>query len=459
MNALLARVRNHDESDAGLTLVELLVALMIFAIVAVGTAFSLVSILSMTKDGTAREVAANLAAQDIDKARASGDVTTLGNSSQFYTINGIVYHLTRTTGWVLSGSSTGGCGTGGGTLQYKQANVTVTWTGMNPVTPAVRADTLIAPAGRINDPTLGTLIVSVLGASGTGKAGVTVTATPSAVAGNTAMPLTVVPSPTDANGCSYILKVTPGTYDVTISATNFVSDKQEQGSVIRQTGVAAGTSASVGFQFDLAAYFSVSYATNYTASTPQFPTNLDTTFYNTFGTWYTTAPATNPAPFHPYPAGYSIFAGKFLAPSGGGSTSCLSVDPAAWTTPASSDGAIGQREPAVSAAPGATASVGVNMGIIGLSGVSSNPYITAVSQSTAPGTDDPGCLQTMTYTFPRTNGSVLALPYGSWKLYRSDSFGVLGTQLTALQLSPQTRGQVDPVTGIVTLDPRVVVVP
>ncbi len=434
-------------------MVEVLVALMIFAIIAVGAAFSLTSVLTMTKDARSREIATNLAAQDIDLARSISDVSTLGNATKDFTVNGTVYHLVRKTSWVLSGNSTG-CGTGGGTLQYKQSNVSVTWDGMNPATPPVVANTVISPASRINDPTLGTLIVSVLSAAGTGNSGITVTATPTAVAGNTARALTVVPGPTDADGCSYILKVTPGSYDVTVSRTNYVSDSEDLGSQTKTTGVAAGSSASIGFQFDLAGNFSTSYATNYTASTPLLPTNLDTTYINTFKTWVTTAPTSNPAQLHPYTVGYQVIAGRYIATSAGPS-SCLSVDPAAWTTVAA-DGATGQRQPAVTAAPGGTASVGVNMGVVSLSGVSSGSYVTAVSQASAPGTDDPGCAQTMTYRFPKVGGSVLALPFGSWQLYSGSSSGAKTTALTATNVQALTRGSIS-TTGIITLDPRVVV--
>ncbi len=95
----------------------------------------------------------------------------------------------------------------------------------------VRTYTVIDPKNRINDPTKGTILVSVLGGSGAGSAGVTVTATPASPA-NGATALAKAPLPTDAQGCTYILKVTPGNYNVTVSRAGYVDVAQNATSTI-----------------------------------------------------------------------------------------------------------------------------------------------------------------------------------------------------------------------------------
>ena len=206
------------------TLVELVVAMMVFAVVALGVAYSMLSVLSITNDSRSRQVAANLAAQEIDLTRSVADIFSLQDRSTTETVNGTVYTLDRKTDWVTATGIAADCGVGGGTLQYKRINVTVTWprmVGSNPV----RADTVLAPSSKINDPLLGTILVRVKNAGGTGSANVTVTATPVSGTGATAITETILP--TDAEGCTYVLKVKPGTYTVQISRADSVTEKQQ----------------------------------------------------------------------------------------------------------------------------------------------------------------------------------------------------------------------------------------
>src|SRR5690606_2055259 len=112
--------------------------------------------------------------------------------------------------------------------------------------------------GHINDPSMGTILVSVLSGDGTGRPGVTVTAVPASPA-NGAGPLTVAPAKTDPQGCTYILKVKPGNYTVGVSTSNYVSHTQATSSS-QVVGVAAGESAAVGFQYDAAATFVMKHA-------------------------------------------------------------------------------------------------------------------------------------------------------------------------------------------------------
>ncbi|WBM81192.1 type II secretion system protein [Cryobacterium breve] len=432
-----------------------MVAMMVFAIIAVGVAFSLTLALAMGNDARAREVATNLAAQELDLNRAAADVFSLLDSDRDYLVNGTTFHVHRDASWITSTGVDANCGSGGGQLQYKRLNVSVTWDGMRSTTVPVKSDTVVAPGNKINDPTLGTILVSVLAASGTGSAGVTVTATPSTPA-NGAVAITDVPDPTDAQGCSYVLKVVPGNYDVKISRANSIDVNQGTTSTTT-VGVAAGAAASVAFQYDLAGTFSAKYAANYTSGSTLIPNNLDTTVRSTYGV-YTTTATTNALSrvisLHPFTSGYEPIAGKYVAPAGT-APSCLSVDPARWTT-AAADGAVGHTPAAVSALPGGPAvDLPVPMGVLTVTGLSGK-YLKAVSQATAPLTGDPGCTVTMTYTFGAlgSGNQQIGLPYGSWLFY----WGTSTTQTTlvpATSLAVLNRGVVA-ATGVVTLDPRTV---
>jgi prepilin-type N-terminal cleavage/methylation domain-containing protein len=452
-----ARLRSVIASDTapegGFSLIEVLIAMMVFAVLSVGVAYSLLSVLAMTKEGRARQMATNLAAQEIDLDRSAKDVFTLGDSTRTVTNADGSFVVKRTTQWVSGAGEGNGCGSGTGVLQYKRINVSVTWDGMRAGASPVRTDTQLAPKNLINDPALGTIIVATLAAGGAGSAGVSVSATPTAgVPGNTAV--SVTGAATNAQGCSYLLKVVPGTYDVTVSRAGYIDNGQVPTSTkATNIAVTAGTSASAGFVFDLAGSFSVTYASNATAGTVQFPSNLDTTFLSTAGVYVsaaTAAAASRTLQLFPFPGGYAVMAGKYVAPSQS-SPGCISVDPEAWP-----------EAPALTASTRTlsttTTAAGLPMGLLTLSGAAGK-FVTAVS-ATGTGAGDPGCTVPMTYTFDAlATAGKIALPYGSWTLFTGSSKGAKTTALSASSIAVTAPSAVSATTGVATLDPRTVVAP
>ena len=334
---------------------------------------------------------------------------------------------------------------------------------MRSSTPSVQADTLLAPSGRLNDPTLGSILVKVNGVSGSGTPNVAVTASVSSVTPNTAKPLTVTPSPTDAQGCSYILKVTPGTYDVTITKAGYISDDEQLTNATKKTiSVGAGAAATAGFQFDQAGSYTSVYASNY-AGTAHIPTNMDTTYSNTYLNYVAPA-ASNPIQLHPYLAGYQIIAGKYADPNTP-TVFCKSVDPEQWPdVSVSGVNYSGQRGDPVAPSPGQPASGPVAMGVATITFKSpTGTYLNAVSQTSAPGTDDPGCGLPVTYTFgtvmstTAANAYTVAVPFGSWKFYTGTSATSTTNTVPASAVVLKTRGPAIPASNVVTFDPRVVV--
>ena len=438
--------------EAGVSLIEVLVAMLIFAIIAVGVGYGLVTSLYLGNDARSRESAVNLAAQEIDLARSAGNVFAVLESTSTVVQNGTTFTLHRSTDWETTTGADGNCGSGGGQLRYRRVNVTVTWDSMRATTPVVRADSALAPGRRINDPALGTILVSVLTASGSGAAGVAVSAVPGVVP-NGAATLTEVPAATDAQGCSYVLKVQPGTYDVTVSRPSFV-DKDQAASSTQTVGVAAGGASSVAFAYDLAGTVTARYGTNFTSGSTLLPNNLNTTFRSTYQP-YTAVHASNAneQAFRLHPFGYEVFAGRFIAatPSTPG---CLSVDPAAWTTSAA-DGAIGTAVAAV-ATPGGSATVDVPLGVLTVTGLAGQ-YLRAESTTAPGGSGDPGCGAPMTFTFgllPADATTQLGLPFGSWIFFSGAASGSEATPVPATSLAVLTRGVA--AGGVVTLDPRAV---
>ncbi len=451
--ASIRKLIEKARADEGMSLIEVIVALMVFAVISLGVGYSTITILKMTEDTRARQVATNLASSEIDIARGVEDPFDIVNATKTTVVSGVTYTIVRSTSWVETNGADVACGTGTGTLQSKRVNITVTWTGMLTTTQPVRSDTLISPDERINDPSLGTIRVSVLTVAGTGSAGVSVTVTPTS--GGSA--LAAQPDATDTDGCSFALKVAPGTYSVTINRANSV-DTTQATSPSKSVVVTAGGSVAALFQYDYAATFNLTYA----ASGQLLPTNLDTTFLSTYGAYVVSAGAKTQALLHPVPSGYAGIAGKYIAPVQG-NAGCINVDPASWPE-ATVNGklmAAGVRTASVAAAPQGSVGMAIPMGAVNVT-MPSNAYLFAVSVAGPAGASDPGCAAAPTYNFGLVSGTkAIALPYGSWVLYygsNANGSGKIAVPSANVGIVGGLLGGVVSILGgttTITLDPRV----
>jgi hypothetical protein len=449
-------------SDSGISIIEVLVAALIFMLISIGVAQATINSIRLAGDQRHRVTALSLAAAEIDLVRSMDDpfkVETRDPALET-TLDGVIYTINRTTEWVDSTGTDIPCG-GAGTanLQVKRVNVRVTWAGQLSATEPVSTDTVLAPDGRLNDPTLGTIVVSAVRDQGAGSSGVTVTVTP--ISGG-ATALTTQPPVTNTAGCSYALKVKPGKYRVTLSRSNFVDGQTLTSSPWLELDVVAGESKHFAFEYDRSATFNMTYAPGAPAGT-KYPNNLDITFYNK-------AIATDPPPWKtgmaaavpvfPRGDGYLVFAGRYKSPAVG--DGCASLDPAEW--PAQTSGgtnlAEGSHGNAYSAVRSAATAVTVRMGLLTVKSTAATAgYLTAVKADPIPGSGDPGCGGTMTYTFDKilTQNTVvpIALPFGSWKLYYGTTAGALTTPLTNTNIVPTSNVATGLVSGnTVTLDPR-----
>jgi prepilin-type N-terminal cleavage/methylation domain-containing protein len=464
VNAIRRRL-DAKASDAGLSLIEVIIAMMVFAIIATGIGYTMLAALNLTRDSSARQQAANLASQEIDLARSIDNLFNLVDKTTTTTINGITYTIDRTARWVSDPDIDQRCGIGGGILRYKRVNVTVAWAGMTSVTPTVRADTIIDPGVRINDPDLGTVLIAVTDSGGNPVAGATVTVKPATPADG-AKPLSAQPAVTDSQGCTYALMVDPGNYDVTVSKSGYV-DVQQNTEPSSLVSVEKSSASSAMMTLDLGGTFPLDYTGNY-AHPVALPDDLDVSFVSTYGTSVEDETPSSAVLF-PFPAGYTVLAGKYNDPEYP-SKFCRAVDPQEWaagTTAGVTYGA-GERPAPVATVPGGTASSApVGMGVVEVpipdgGWYRNNWYIRAVSQSTGPaGTGNPGCDITMTYDFGRFDENKVidfALPYGTWKFYRMTSSGGSGLQQLSISgMALHTPGQLTSSGDVVTLDPRPVI--
>ena len=431
----------HDDEGFGMT--EVIVALMVFTVIALGMAAALLSMTRLVGDNRNREVAAGLAAQEIDRLRAVTDPFSVhSDPTQTQTVGNTTFTIDREVSWVSTTGSTANCGGGGGVLQYKRVNVNVSWPGQQTLTSPVQSDTILAPATRINDPSLGTILVSVLGADGTGRSGVGVSVT--ATSGGAAVGAVAA---TDTDGCSYVLKVTPGTYSVQVNKTGYIDINQIASPSFSLT-VTAGSSQTANFAYDQQASFGLKYASGFTPA-PTLPTGITTNFISSTGNFPTTSTAT-PRLLYPFPQGYAAVAGV--------TTNCLSVDPSTWAASkvngvSMSAGVRSQ----TGVAPGGTGTLLVPMGVVAVTVPAQATSFTAVGAAAPSGTGDPGCATPATYKFsfasaPAAGSTVyLAVPFGSYTINKVNA-ALVSTQMTS-GFTPANQGEL---TGsVITLDPRV----
>jgi prepilin-type N-terminal cleavage/methylation domain-containing protein len=468
----LLHVDDHG-NDEGFSLVEVVVALLVFAVITAGSVAAIGTIMSMTGDNRAREIATNVAQQAIDEARADArnDIMGMADRSYSITADSRSYAVRRTVSWLTTGGIDSKCSTtattGTGALLFRHVNVAVTWPNMRAGTRPVRADTVFSPSSKINDPAAGTILISVQSVTGSGGVGgVSVSITPNgAVVPNTAavIPAASQPAPTNTDGCTYATKVPPGAYTVTVSGPRGVEyrDTKQKSVSTQSVVVKAGDSGNAPFTYDPALHLAMKYAPQgpgYSGPAPAIPTDLTTTFVSTLDPWRDNAPDADQY-LSPTNGGYQVYAGPFTAGASPTSpTGCLSVDPTAW--PATADGKTGKAPQAVSGAPGADVNAPVGMGIVSITVKNTDQVVRATTTAGANG--DPGCLAGMTLNFTRqrsgpTNGTTtmtIALPYGTWSIASGSSTSTLGA-VTLGSVIGGILGAVLPGTGnVVTVDPR-----
>jgi len=455
----LQRVRRSDD---GLTLVEVIIALLIFTVIILGAIASTTLVLRMTGDNRGRVEAANLAQQYIDVARVDGQNDLNGLSNKTYptvTVDSVAFTVTRTVSWINTNGSDTGCtvsaSSGNGSLLFRRVNIRVSWTGQSSATQNIAADTILSPTSKINDPALGTVLVSVKSINGAGTGGVIVTLAPdSSVPGNTAQALdpTSQPDTTNDDGCTVANKVYPGTYTVTLSPpSGQYRDQDQAANPVKSVTVAAGDSGGAAFTYDPAWDFQNRYSSGVAAV---LPSNLTTSYVSTLGVYQTAAPVSDQY-LSPTASGYGVYAGKF-APDGSAGGSCLSTDPTAW--PKSADNRTG-KAPAqvVPSAGGTIATPTVAMGAVTINVKAATTTIRATTTAAANG--DPGCSAGMTYTFSRAattkDGSMtVALPWGTWAITQSSN-AINFNPISVGNLVGSLIGTLLPgKDNVVTLDPR-----
>lgn len=457
MLRLTELLRDARERDDGFSIIEVLVAMTVFAMIAAGVAMGIASSLYLAHGSRSREVAIGLAQDAIDKARTSSNLFGVTDATDSLTRNGVDYSVKQTARWVPTSGTANACGSGGGPLAYKRVSMTISWTaGGRGATQSISMNSMVAPTTSVTAANLGTIVVSVSKVDGSGNQGVGVTIAPNASNPNGAAAITSTIGQTDVTGCTYALNVKPGRYDVTLTKPGNIDDGTSSGSLGAQT---ARPSTTVTVQTNQTSAANFNYDTALTV-VPQWsdPDQSTTAF---------TPPTSSPvslrrktADYGPYAAGTTAqvfpYADGYKAVPGTPAT-CLSVDPENWTTakgPAVAPRALAQPQAGTNAVKAPVQIVTVKLAS------KTDNALTATTVAPAANSGDPGCATPVTYTFTGLSNqtATIALPYGTYAFQSGTVLKIIGG-IVSLTLSSGTPSAT-PATGVSTssgkvlLDPR-----
>ena len=242
MRAIVRERAGRLHSDEGFGLVELLVALVVASIVMTGVAYGVTQALWTGRDSRDREVATNLAAEAIDKARSTTDYIALSGNTTTQVVNGETYTILRTvTSYSSLGTASPCDGTAGAFIKYKKISIRVTWPRMKDGTRSVRAETLLAPGASSFDPTKGNIGAKVVNALGQPVEGISVR-----VVGSSTNRLQY----TDEAGCAFFEGLTPGAFTVTADSAGYVTSTGVF-TPSQPASVATGATTPIVFDYDL----------------------------------------------------------------------------------------------------------------------------------------------------------------------------------------------------------------
>jgi prepilin-type N-terminal cleavage/methylation domain-containing protein len=413
------RRRTAHDADCGLSLVEVVVSLTVFALLATAVLVMMLNSLRTSRSNRGRVAAANLAAREIEIVRGQFTSPALGpktvelgqvldphplpggEAGQPLVVDQTPYTVTRMAEWQSQDATSSPCdGGASGQLAYLHVTVTVTWPRMDGVTPVTSSTLLTPPLGTYDSGT-GHVKVKVTDALGAPEANQRVTLAP----GDS--------QTTGTDGCAFFAFLSPGTYTASLSTPGYVDPSWSPAPSLAVT-VTANQVTPAAFSYAPAATVNLAAAT--TNGHPA-PPGMPFTVYNTalVSTTHT----------RPIPAASGGATSITTWPYGDGLTAwagdCSDADPQA---------AGGSRQEPFATEPGQTTDAAISAAPVDIT-VTSRPGA-AVSNATvvAVHAPDSGCHGPVAdpvdggtvgeaFTLPTTDsGGVtrVSLPFGTWTI-------------------------------------------
>jgi len=375
--------------DSGFTLVEILVAGIVFALTATATVAILITAIRTVRENSHRVYAANLARAEIDRQRELGTTgIAIGNTTSTSTTSMGTFSISTTSNWVGLNQAAGSCATSTPGQAYMRVHVEVTG---NSISSAEVSDTLVAPADDADLTTTGQLSVLVKDERSVPVPGVTVQVRDLATASATASYLT------GPDGCVYIPQLAPSqSWQVTINRGGFVP--RLTNGTTTTVGVVATQTTRVSFEYANASTLSFDSATSDFPIPGTLPLVSGLDALSALPYSGTTYPRTISS-LWPATAGYTAWLGT-----------CTDADPAAFAAPRTR---AGQRS-WYAVTPGQTTKGALAGVTVRVRGLPANALVRITHAKEATGACSTSAL---TYDVGRTDSTGVLhalLPFGKW---------------------------------------------
>ena len=429
------RALRRLQGEGGFTIVELMVAISIFAILMAAAAIGMNTALNMTRNNKSRSVAANLAAQQIDQVQAMNFTSVpIGAQSSSQTVDSVVYTIVTDAEWVGPTTTTNSCS--GGTNAnpaYLRVSVSITWPQMNGVLP-VRSQTLLTPPVGTYDPNSGNVAVQVFDRNAAPEGNISIALVDSS--GNRTVQFT------SADGCAFFAYESAGAYTVTANNPGFVDGQGTQSPTTTVT-VVTGSTVTTQFTYDAAAELDLTMVGAAGGNVPDgismvlansqlLPSGTKRVLRN--GPPPKTGPFQQITALFPYLSGYEAWAGL-----------CLDDDPAG-INPSTGQPFYsgGFRDPAYSTTPNGITPGNITLPSLNVRVVNTlgNPINGATVKVTHAADSVNGCTNTQTFTLSGTtnsSGTILnAIPFGLWQVSVVGKTASSGTWPSVTLAAPAT---------------------
>lgn len=307
--------RLPEAGERGFTIIEVVIAFSLLAVVMWPVSSLLDSAVRSTGDLRNRVVAGNLAAEQLELARASGftALSTIANSAHptttfTRTAGTVTYTVAQSLRWLNeSGSGCGGSGGNGTLAATLLVQEVITWPGMGATAP-VEADTKVAPPVSAYSTQGAALAVSLTDSGSPAQpdpAGIPVTFSPGT--GNSSSAFTVN---TDSSGCAYAPNLAAGNWNVSATQTGYV-DPNENATVASPANVTAGSTLALGLRYAPGGTFTVAWPTGVAAPPSGMQVSVSSSQLTAGSFAFTPTAAMSSPNLWAYPApGYTVYSGS-----------------------------------------------------------------------------------------------------------------------------------------------------
>jgi prepilin-type N-terminal cleavage/methylation domain-containing protein len=395
------RRRGTARRDFGLTMIEIVVAMSVFALLSLASTSIILRGLHFEQQGASRTYAASLAASEMDALRAKDPASIVeGTSTHQDPTN--KYTVQDTAAWVSLGTAGFTCANGSGYSNiYMRLDISVWSTsgGPLPKSNAVQLTTLLAPTQNSSSNASGNIAVQISKADGSPAAGIPVTITD--LSGHSLTPVS-----TGTDGCAYFPGLLVGSvWVVSANQSGYVTTTPNATTFQQGVTIGAGATSYVSFSYDQAETLAVQLPPGVTT-----PDGMPFSLYSPIlsSTRYLSPLSAYAAlQVFPDPAGYQIWFGA-----------CQDADPTYSLRP----GGTSAARVTYPATPGG-ADAAVLQGVeVDFSSITAGTL--TVSHAAIVG--DLQCSSPVSYTLTGASLSTrLFLPYGTWTL--TDASGTART--------------------------------